>query len=341
MANIKRFTIDWNQTGLTVYGIIVREADTYLLDDANGTFAPAPADPYLAFTEHPVIVGRYILNESRTVWDNGAYSIAIYRQAGGTPVPLNDTIIGTGQAVIYDDAIRSTVIYPPGGGGITLANIIARVRDKLDDAVEPYLWSNQTLTDYLNEVLNELCRDIPIIEDATNTMVCRYPLLIGDSVVTLYPRITVVKKGRLEGQSTLLDIKTAWWMDAVYPGWENAAAGLPTILVTEGVGTGKVRLYPPTSTDAVLWLTVYRLQLVDLFWGTDQEYQPEIPAAYHDKLFNGILWKAYAKQDVDTLDAKKVDRHERMWLRDKEEIRRASLKTRLRPEVVTPLAGMV
>jgi hypothetical protein len=339
MANIKRFSVDWPVPGLTVYGIVVRELDTYLLDDANGSFAPAPPDPYLAFTEHPIIAGRYILNESRTIWDNGTYSIAIYSQLGGSPVPSSDTIIGTGQAVLYNDLIRTTIPYPAGVGGITLADIVRRVRDKLDDAVEPYLWSNDTLTDYLNEILNELCRDIPILEDASALTVCRYSIPAGDTTVLLNPRVTITKKGRLESQRDLLPVRSARWMDGVFPGWESAAAGTPSYLVSEGVGTGKVRLYPPSLVDEVLWLTVFRLQLVDMFWGTDQTYQPEIPAIYHDKLFNGILWKAYAKQDVDTLDAKKVDRHERMWIRDKEELRRAVLKTRLRPEVVALSPG--
>lgn len=338
---IKRFTIDWTQAGLTVYGMIVRENDGFLLNDADGSFAAAPPDPYVSFTAHPTIIGRYFLNEDRTVWLDGPYTIAIYSQLGGAPTPATDQIIGTGQAVIYADAIRSTVIYPPGSGGLTLATIVARLRNRLDDAVEPYLWSNEELTDYVNEVLNELCRDIPIIEDGTNTQMCRYSVLAGETLVNLNQRITVVKKGKLESQPRPLAVRTAQWMDASYPDWENAAAGVPSILVTEGVGTDRARLYPPSTADEVLWLTVYRLQLVDMFWGTDQDYQPEVPARYHDKLFNGVLMKAYGKQDVDTFDAKKQVAHERQWLRDKEEIKRAVVKSRQRQEIITPYPGVV
>jgi len=224
---------------------------------------------------------------------------------------------------------------------ITLTSLVTRFRNRLDDAVVPYLWSNDELTDYLNEIVNDLCRDIPILEDATTAAVCQYAITAGVMVVTLHARITVLKKARLTSQTRLLDLRTAQYMDAVYPGWESSAAGTPTILVTEGVGTGKVKLYPPSTVNETLNLTVYRLPVADLVWASDQAVAPELPELYHDKLMNGILWKAYSKQDVDTYDARKRDSHERMWRIDREEIRRAVLKTRQRPEIVVPLQAMI
>ena len=103
MAENKRITLDWDTTGLTVYSIIRREADSFRLNDADGAFAADPADPYISLTEDAVIKGRYELDESRTVWDDGRYSVAIYSQAGGSPAPVSDTIIGTGEMAISDD----------------------------------------------------------------------------------------------------------------------------------------------------------------------------------------------------------------------------------------------
>lgn len=103
MANIKKFTADWSVTGLTVYCIIRREVDSYRLNDADGAFASAPADPYVSLAEDSVIKGRYELSESRTVWDNGLYTVAVYRQSGGSPAPASDTIIGTGRMYALND----------------------------------------------------------------------------------------------------------------------------------------------------------------------------------------------------------------------------------------------
>jgi len=55
-------------TGSTVYGIIKKLSNGYLLDDADGAFAAAPADPYVSFTEDSVLKSFYALSESRAVW---------------------------------------------------------------------------------------------------------------------------------------------------------------------------------------------------------------------------------------------------------------------------------
>lgn len=103
MANTKKLTIDWQETAKTVYAIVRREADGYRLNDADGAFASAPADPYVSLTEDSVIKGRYEKSESRTVWTDGRYSVAVYKQAGGSPSPVADTIIGSGEMSIVSD----------------------------------------------------------------------------------------------------------------------------------------------------------------------------------------------------------------------------------------------
>lgn len=103
MANAKDIIADWSETGLTVYCIVRREADDFRLDDSDGSFIAVPADPYLSLTEDTVIKGRYEVAESRTAWDDGLYTVAVYRQAGGSPVPVSDIIIGTGKLYIKED----------------------------------------------------------------------------------------------------------------------------------------------------------------------------------------------------------------------------------------------
>lgn len=103
MAEIKRLFLDWDTTGITVYCIIRREVDDYRLNDADGSFASSPADPYVSLSEDAVIKGRYEKDESRSVWDDGRYTVAIYSQAGGSPAPVSDTIIGTGELAIDGD----------------------------------------------------------------------------------------------------------------------------------------------------------------------------------------------------------------------------------------------
>jgi hypothetical protein len=93
-------------TALTVYGIVTREADGYQLNDADGAFAAAPADPYHEFTEDSVIKGKYAFSEVRTAWDSGTYTITVYSQAGGSPAPVSDFTLAVGKLVLSGD--RST-----------------------------------------------------------------------------------------------------------------------------------------------------------------------------------------------------------------------------------------
>lgn len=221
----------------------------------------------------------------------------------------------------------------------TLTQLVTRYRSKLDDLVEDYLWSNDDLTDYVNETVNELCRDIPVVEDSTTVAVCKHVLAPDDQIITLSGRITVLKKAKLASQSDPLELRSSDYMDENYPDWENADSGTPEILVTEGVGTDTAYLYPPTDVADILWLTVYRLPVTDLSWDSDQNTAPGIPSRYHDLLENGVLMRAYGKQDVDTYDEKKVKTHAALWEKDKEAVRRAVIKSRSRPKMVRPLLG--
>ncbi|MEW6115675.1 MAG: hypothetical protein AB1553_02085 [Nitrospirota bacterium] len=103
MPNAKKITLDYNETGKTVYAIVRRETDSYRLNDADGSFAEAPADPYLALAEDSVIKGRYEVSESRAAWNDGKYTVAIYKQTGGSPAPASDTLIGSGEIYIISD----------------------------------------------------------------------------------------------------------------------------------------------------------------------------------------------------------------------------------------------
>ena len=104
MPNTKKHTVPWSETGKTVYCIIRREIDGYYLNDADGAFADAPADPYVALTEDGTIKGLYELSESRAAWNDGYYFWFTYRQTGVTRVPASDMLIYAYKMSILGDA---------------------------------------------------------------------------------------------------------------------------------------------------------------------------------------------------------------------------------------------
>lgn len=72
------------------YCIIKRLADGYYMNDADGSFAASPADPYLALAEDSVAKGLYSASESRIAWNDGTYRVTYYLQSGGSPNPTAD-----------------------------------------------------------------------------------------------------------------------------------------------------------------------------------------------------------------------------------------------------------
>lgn len=125
MAKTKKFSFFLQTSGLTVYAVVIQLDTGYYLDDADGNFAAAPADPYQEVTESATLAGRYTYNESRYAWANGAYEILCYSQLGGSPNPLIDTPVASAKFDLYNDglplseglqtavvgATRDTIVY--------------------------------------------------------------------------------------------------------------------------------------------------------------------------------------------------------------------------------------
>lgn len=115
-------------------------------------------------------------------------------------------------------------------------------------------------------------------------------------------RIIRISRARLTGETSNMDIYRdggLQYLDSYAPDWENADEGTPTMLLTEGVGTDKVMIYPPSDTAVILKLTVFRIPLLPLA-SLDSSAIPEIPVRFHKYIDNGVYKRAYAKDDEET-----------------------------------------
>lgn len=100
MANYKRFVTGY-LTGATVYAMVVRDVDGYFLATDKTGFASGAGYP--AMSEHATVKGLFVLNTNDAKWDDGAYTVAAYVQAGASPAPASDTLISCGTFTILDD----------------------------------------------------------------------------------------------------------------------------------------------------------------------------------------------------------------------------------------------
>ncbi len=139
MANVKKLGTVKIATGATVYCIIRREVDGYLLDDADGAFANAPADPFNEMTEDGTIKGLYEISESRTAWEPGWYTVYFYAQAGGSPVPVDDALAGEAlNLLVVGDLIATNFPFEYGKVATSGSNGATSFLTDLTSAVDSY-----------------------------------------------------------------------------------------------------------------------------------------------------------------------------------------------------------
>jgi hypothetical protein len=239
----------------------------------------------------------------------------------------------------------------PVAGSYTLGQLVTKYRRRLVDEIGTPLWSDDEFTEFIDMLQKMICADFRILEDRSTTSVCSVDLVQGSGLVSVSPRITHIVRGRVDGETAFLTLKTSAEMDDEYGAdWESASVtqDMPTILVTKGMGLNKVYLYPPLDVVAggTLKLAVYRLPLVDLDYTTHNAQYLEIDKYVH-LLFNGVMWQAYLKQDADTYDPKKAEQHRVFWEGkdgsggDKDKIQRMVLREHVREGQSVPHYGLV
>lgn len=230
-------------------------------------------------------------------------------------------------------------------GSYSLAQLVSRWRRKLDDALTPYLWSNDELTEYADNLQKQLCAEFFLIEDRRTPEICSISLVQGDSLLALSPRILKIKLAYIEGADTQLKVRTADFMDENFPGWDSdTTQGDPVYLVTRGVGMGEAWLYPVMPEAGTLNLVVYRLPLFDLDYSEHAGMSLEIDRFAH-LLTHGIMWQAYDKNDDGANNPLKAEEQRVLWEGrnglggDKEKIRKMAMYSDNTPRTASPMAA--
>ncbi len=274
---------------------------------------------------------------------------------------------------------------------MNVTEIIGLERESiLDDAKEPYLWSNTELVFDLNEALNELCREVWLITDQTNAAVREIKLLSNVGLYSLDERVVNVKSARLKSGSqwgqpltktseAWLDQNRANWRErtgtpqayapdaesgylSIFPKFDSVGevigsadisfaaatriiskagatftahfeAGdsivisrtannngtFTAVLVTDTEITVNEALVDEAATGAALrkvrdtlLMVVNRIPLTPFTAfdiGATPPVSPEIKSMYHGGLLHGIAKRAFLKQDAETYDPQKAERH--------------------------------
>lgn len=196
---------------------------------------------------------------------------------------------------------------------MTLLEILTEFRARTTDTSAPYLWSDAELVGYLNEAINEAAEEAWLFKDSLTAAICQKTILAIDATPSyaLDSRVLRVLSARIVGQSQPLIRKFKIQMDSLYPGWESATPATPRFYLTD-YSEGYITLYPKSSANATLAMTVMRLPKDQMSLGS-MSASPEIHFRYHRDLVDGMLARAYNKEDSETLDPQKAQRHLGYW----------------------------
>ena len=209
---------------------------------------------------------------------------------------------------------------------MTLGEMIEMFRNRADDTVEPFYWSDAEVVGYANDAQNFFCQETRLLLDSSTAAICELDVVHSQSEYAIDPRILYVDGARLAGMTIMLVKRERSWMDNYYPNWRADTCDRPENVRFYMVDpeVGKVWLYPaPSATfsNIKLYMTVMRLPLVQ-FTLDDLEATPDIHMMHHTSLIEGMLWRAYLKPDAGTFNEKAAAASESLFMESIEKEKR-------------------
>lgn len=183
-------------------------------------------------------------------------------------------------------------------------DIIRLWRSDVDDAAQPYLWTDEEALDYLADAQNEACRRARLLVDSSGGELTRIVLVANQSQYPLDPRVLFIRKARIAGSMPLRRMNEQD-MASHDPMWEDAQPQPEPRVFMADTDTGMVRFWPTPAMDgSIVLMTVVRDPLAEIATLDDQ---PEINPRLHRSLRFWMTYRACMKPDEETFDPKKAE----------------------------------
>lgn len=190
---------------------------------------------------------------------------------------------------------------------MTRAEMLAELREVIDDTVAPYAWSDARLLAYLAEGQDKFCEDTGYFRDASTYTLT---LVEGAASYAIPDRVIQVMDVK-DGNMRLGKFEEADRGEAQTPLHSIAdisQSGRPSAWQTDKE-TGSITLYPTPSADVageIFSLRVWRYSVEAL---NDTGAEPEIPARFQRACVEWASFKAFAHHDQEKQDKIKASHH--------------------------------
>lgn len=191
--------------------------------------------------------------------------------------------------------------------------LLASLREMLDDETEPYLWPTASLLRRLNNAVREACIRARLLKDDEDSLpgLCRVQVAAGQTIVRFRREILAVRNGRMSTGCHKLWALTAASMDRFRPEWQNdgACAGEPEVMVMD-LAQKRLRLYPAPSAAGTLYLRVWRAPLAcEAMTASRLEACPAIDIPDAEELCHWAAHESYLVKDAETEDKQAAADH--------------------------------
>lgn len=188
---------------------------------------------------------------------------------------------------------------------MTLQELMADLRRRLDDEVEPTLWSDDALRGYLNDADRQSIIRQRLLLDVTSDACCKIALVPDQQIYPLNPTVLAVRSARVVGASCdPLQIRSAKHLWRRVGDWHGTTArGAPDVLVPD-LQTGAIAVYPVPAVAGELRLAVWRTRFDAELMDTDQD-EPQTPPHQRIDLLDWAEHRAYACKDAELYDERK------------------------------------
>lgn len=204
---------------------------------------------------------------------------------------------------------------------MTYNDIITRVRNILDDNVEPYLWTDDELFSYAVKAVNAVRMHTGLSAEWSNytTTIDVDNIQLNTNIFETFNVIlNSIPLYRVEPHEIFMAYPQATGRPNCYSFYEK-----------------KLYLYP--KPDAVYQVRVLASTISNP--ASDSE-EIALPSEYQDFIIDGILADAYSKNDLETLNLQKADRY-RLLFRDKiEQIKNLKRRGEISMQLPTYLRGL-
>lgn len=192
--------------------------------------------------------------------------------------------------------LRVSILDDTGGLGVDWTEI-----SNEDNEVNLLRWSNEELTQHINEAISQVYRRILPVKDILlpiSVVVDTHTYPLDPSIIQLLG----VRSSLTDLALVELDIEDIF--DT--PQWETVK-GDPTHYIPN-YDTGTIRLYPiPTKVDT-LSIMYYRFPLTTLDW-TKNSFSAELRTEFLIPMLNYAVFLAYNKDEANTNDPQKAQNH--------------------------------